>query len=94
MTNKVINTQDNKILFADDILSTSAINLDVHREIEKIGPFGSENPEPSFIFKNVILATVDQIGVRSILNALLNLMEENLLKRWLLEVQKHSLEKN
>ena len=62
LTNKVINTQDNKILFADDILSTSAINLDVHREIEKIGPFGSENPEPSFIFKNVILATVDQIG--------------------------------
>ncbi len=53
---------ENKILFADDILSTSAINLDVHREIEKIGPFGSENPEPSFIFKNVILATVDQIG--------------------------------
>ena len=62
LTNKVINTQYNTILFADDILSTSAINLDVHREIEKIGPFGSENPEPSFIFKNVILATVDQIG--------------------------------
>ena len=49
-------------LFVLKLLSASAINLDVHREIEKIGPFGSENPEPSFIFKNVRLATVDQIG--------------------------------
>ena len=40
-------------MLADDKLSISAVNLEVHDEIEKVGPFGSENPEPNFIFPNV-----------------------------------------
>ena len=49
-------------MLADDKLSISAVNLEVHDEIEKVGPFGSENPEPNFIFENIKLASVDQIG--------------------------------
>ena len=59
---KDIEREDKLILFADSILSTSAINFEVNQEIEKIGPFGSENPEPAFIFKNVYVAAIDQIG--------------------------------
>ena len=59
---KDIEREDKLILFADSILSTSAINFEVNQEIEKIGPFGSENPEPAFIFKNVYVAAIDKIG--------------------------------
>ena len=62
ISSKKIENDDETILFADSILSTSAINLEVNQEIEKIGPFGSENPEPAFIFKNVYVAAVDKIG--------------------------------
>ena len=34
----------------------------MYDEIEKLGPFGSDNFEPSFVVKSLLLASVKQIG--------------------------------
>ena len=50
--------EDQKHLIADAEISSSGINLDVYDGIELLGPFGSENPEPTFIIKSALLASV------------------------------------
>ena len=45
-------------LLADAEISSSGINLDVYDNIEKLGPFGSDNTEPTFIVKSAQLASV------------------------------------
>ena len=51
-----------KCLNVDSEISSSGINLDVYDNIEKLGPFGSNNPEPTFVIKNALLADVKIIG--------------------------------
>ena len=53
---------DGKIIFVDSLISSSGINLEVYDEIEKLGPFGSDNFEPNFVVKSSLLASVNQIG--------------------------------
>ena len=64
--NQLCNNQskikDEKMIYVDSLISFSGINLEVYDEIEKLGPFGSDNYEPNFVVKNSILASVNQIG--------------------------------
>jgi len=53
---------DEKLIYVDSLISSSGINLEVYDEIEKLGPFGSDNFEPNFVVKNSMLASVKQIG--------------------------------
>jgi len=53
---------DEKLIYVDSLISSSGINLEVYDEIEKLGPFGSDNFEPNFVVKNSLLASVKQIG--------------------------------
>lgn len=42
----------------DGYLSLNSLTLDLHSQIEQIGPFGSGNPSPKFVFPNVTLKKV------------------------------------
>ena len=42
---------EEKIIYVDSQISSSGINLDIYDEIEKLGPFGSDNIEPIFVVK-------------------------------------------
>jgi len=42
--------------YFDAYISTNGVNLSLAKQIEQIGPFGSSNPEPKFILKNVYIA--------------------------------------
>ena len=42
--------------YFDAYLSTGAVNLNLAKQIEQIGPFGTSNPEPKFILKNSYIA--------------------------------------
>ena len=53
---------DGKMIYVDSLISSSGINLEVYDEIEKLGPFGSDNFEPNFVVKSSLLASVNQIG--------------------------------
>ena len=53
---------DEKMIYVDSLISSSGINLEVYDEIEKLGPFGSDNFEPNFVVKGSLLASVNQIG--------------------------------
>ena len=53
---------DGKMIYVDSLISSSGINLEVYDEIEKLGPFGSDNFEPNFVVKSSLLASVSQIG--------------------------------
>ena len=50
------------MIYVDSLISSSGINLEVYDEIEKLGPFGSDNFEPNFVVKSSLLASVKQIG--------------------------------
>ena len=62
LSNHLFEVMDEKMIYVDSLISSSGINLEVYDEIEKLGPFGSDNVEPNFVVKNSILASVNQIG--------------------------------
>ena len=62
LSNHLFEVMDEKMIYVDSLISSSGINLEVYDEIEKLGPFGSDNVEPNFVVKNLILASVNQIG--------------------------------
>ena len=62
LSNHLFEMADEKMIYVDSLISSSGINLEVYDEIEKLGPFGSDNVEPNFVVKNSILASVNQIG--------------------------------
>ena len=62
LSNHLFEVMDEKMIYVDSLISSSGINLEVYDEIEKLGPFGSDNIEPNFVVKNSILASVNQIG--------------------------------
>ena len=53
---------DEKIIYVDSQISSSGINLDIYDEIEKLGPFGSDNIEPTFVVKNSMVVSINQVG--------------------------------
>ena len=48
-----INLDSKKNIFYDTEISPSAINIDFYDKINVLSPFGSGNPEPKFVIKNV-----------------------------------------
>ena len=62
LSNHLFEVMDEKMIYVDSLISSSGINLEVYDEIEKLGPFGSDNVEPNFVVKKSILASVNQIG--------------------------------
>lgn len=52
--------------YFDAYLSTSSVNLDFAKQIEKTGPFGPSNHEPKFILKNVSILKVNIFGENNI----------------------------
>lgn len=42
----------------DGYLSLNSLNLSLHEQLEQIGPFGSGNPTPKFVFQNVVLKKI------------------------------------
>ena len=62
LSNSQSKVVDEKMIYVDSLISSSGINLEVYDEIEKLGPFGSDNFEPNFVVKNSLLASVKQIG--------------------------------
>jgi single-stranded-DNA-specific exonuclease len=49
-------------LWIDHVLSIDELNPNLHKDILKFAPFGMENPEPIFLFKSVMIKTVEQFG--------------------------------
>ena len=58
VSKNILLDEDERHLIADAEISPSGINLDVYNGLELLGPFGSENPEPTFIIKSALLASV------------------------------------
>ncbi len=53
---------DKEIDNFDSELSATSITVDLYQEIQKIGPFGSDNPQPKFYLRNVDIINAKIIG--------------------------------
>lgn len=49
-------------MYVDTELTPDDVNYDTYRQIEKVGPFGTGNEKPLFMFRNVILSEVQKFG--------------------------------
>ena len=67
-----------KVNFFDSTLSLDEINLKLIENIEKMEPFGNENPEPKFIVKNIYFDNVKIIKEKHIILFLKNNYNINL----------------
>ena len=54
--------EDHQLSYLDMKLSASAINIEVFNEVESLGPYGSENPEPIFFIDNIKITSLKKIG--------------------------------
>ena len=68
--------KDNKLgkseIYLDSTISASALNLDFYKQVEKLSPFGSGNPEPKFIIENVKMLKSMVVGKNHIKSILLS----------------------
>ncbi len=55
-------SQSEPVEYIDSELNPDDVNYDVYRIIEKLGPYGTGNPKPQFVFKDISLANVRQFG--------------------------------
>lgn len=52
-----------EILYHVDLeLKPDDVNYDTYRQIEKVGPFGTGNAKPLFMFRDIVLSDVKQFG--------------------------------
>jgi len=51
--------------YLDLELSPDDVNFDTYRIIEKLGPYGTGNPKPIIMFRDVVLSNVKQFGKES-----------------------------
>ena len=61
-----INLESKKNIFYDTEISPSAINIDFYDKINVLSPFGSGNPEPKFVIKNVRPVNSKLVGEKHI----------------------------
>jgi single-stranded-DNA-specific exonuclease len=50
------------IEYVDGEITADDVNYDTYRIIEKLAPYGTGNPKPVFIFRNITLSGVKQFG--------------------------------
>ena len=65
LNTKIVHKNDNEdhqLSYLDMKLSASAINIEVFNELESLGPYGSENPEPIFFINNIKITSLKKIG--------------------------------
>ncbi len=62
------NLEEKKNYFFDAEISASAINIEFYEKINLLAPFGSGNPEPRFIIRNVKLVNSKVVGEKHIKN--------------------------
>ncbi len=51
--------------YVDSEISPDDVNYDTYRAIEKLGPYGTGNPKPVFILRDIRLSNVKQFGKES-----------------------------
>lgn len=56
------NGKKEEMEYVDGELLPEDVNFDTYREIEKLAPFGTGNPKPLFMFRNMHLSDVRQFG--------------------------------
>ena len=61
-----INLEEKKNYYFDTEIAPSAINIDFFEKINLLAPFGSGNPEPRFIIKNVKVVNSKIVGEKHI----------------------------
>ncbi len=61
-TEKSIDEKVVEPIYIDKILSLADVNINTYRVIEKLAPFGTGNPKPLFMFKNVMPKSVREFG--------------------------------
>ena len=62
-----------KPLFMDSVISPSALNLEFYNQINELAPFGSGNPEPRFIIKDLKTINGKIVGEKHIKSILVGL---------------------
>ena len=63
--------QKKKNYYYDAEIAPSALNIEFFEKINLLAPFGSGNPEPKFIIKNVKLVNSKIVGEKHIKNVLI-----------------------
>jgi single-stranded-DNA-specific exonuclease len=66
-----INLAEKKNYYYDAEIAPSALNIEFFEKINLLAPFGSGNPEPKFIIKNVKLVNSKIVGEKHIKNVLI-----------------------
>jgi single-stranded-DNA-specific exonuclease len=61
-----INLEEKKNYYFDTEIAPSAVNIDFFEKINLLAPFGSGNPEPRFVIKNVKLVNSKIVGEKHI----------------------------
>ncbi len=62
---KIRGEKKEDIEYLDSELSPDDVNYDVYRIIEQLGPYGTGNPKPLFMFKDIFLSDVHKFGKES-----------------------------
>ena len=65
-----VNLQEKKNFFYDAEIAPSAINYEFFEKINLLAPFGSGNPEPRFIVRNIKIVNSKIVGEKHIKNVL------------------------
>jgi single-stranded-DNA-specific exonuclease len=50
------------IVYVDGEISADDVNYDTYRILERVGPYGTGNPKPLFMFRNITLSDVKAFG--------------------------------
>jgi len=61
----------NKPLYIDSVISPAALNLEFYNKVNTLAPFGSGNPEPKFIIKNLKTINGKIVGEKHIKSILI-----------------------
>jgi len=59
---KIRGEKQEEIEYVDALLTPDDVNYDTYRVIEKLAPYGTGNPQPVFMFKDIQLSDVRQFG--------------------------------
>ena len=66
-----VDLEEKKIYYFDTEIAPSAVNIEFFNKINLLSPFGTDNPEPRFVIKNVKLANSKIIAEKHIKSVLI-----------------------
>ncbi|MDO8510122.1 MAG: single-stranded-DNA-specific exonuclease RecJ, partial [bacterium] len=61
---RLLSPEESKVerAYIDGILSLEEVNWEIYRMIEKLAPFGEENPKPHFLFSKISIKALKKFG--------------------------------